>query len=113
MKSQYRDHVVEVNRVPEAQPNFPAFGWAFQVRKPDTNELVFTVVIKSLEGERSDNVNTVRELGLQFVHSIIDKIIKGDKGYDEEYCFSWKEDTGLKAEDCGDISPPGFRSPLR
>jgi hypothetical protein len=109
MKFQYKDYVVVVNRVPEPQPNFPAFGWAFQVRKPDTNELVFRVVIKSREGERSENnLNRVRELGLQFVHSIIDK--GNDKS---EYCFWWEEGTGLKDDDCENVSPPPFRSPWR
>ncbi len=107
---QYKGHIVVVNRVPEVQFEFGSgFGWGFEVRKADTKELVFRVVIKSLGGERSENnLNRVRELGLRFAHDLI------DKGNDRlEYCFWWEEGTGLKNDDCNNVSPPGFRSPWR
>lgn len=107
---EYNGHRIEANEVPEIQWDFDfGFGWAFRITAIKTGS-ISRVILKSMRGERtSENKGIAFNQGLEIVTSCID-----NGTLLTEQCFLWEPgDISPKPVNCDDISPGGFRSPVR
>jgi hypothetical protein len=83
---------IEINRIHDERfikNDFnKGFGWTFQVFAPESNALAFSIVIKSLNGDREDtNAQQACKLGRGIVH----QRIREQKFHKmENYCYRWE-----------------------
>lgn len=105
------EYEISVNRVPDGQFDVSGvgFGWGFQVRETNSRSLLFRVLIKAFNAERTDeNINRVRVLG----EDAVQKLLKQDHKK-PDYCFTWEHNLPLlNSVDCGEISSPSQQTPF-
>jgi hypothetical protein len=107
-------HEIRENQVPIVQFSLPyGVGWTCEYALRGSRDWIFTVVVKSLSGQRTqDNLVRVRDLARETTNSRRreGRFVVG--GY---YCYRWEPEgpnaMPLTLVDCDDISPGILRSP--